>query len=64
MEQMNRNIAALGRSRLREYNLGLRLHRCRRPNCHYAHWLKDLAVANETKKCRWARVWTEGQVDI
>ena len=64
MEQIERNIAALGRSRLCEYNLGLRLHRRRRPNCHYAHWLKDLEAPNETKMFRWTDVWKYGQVDI
>merc|ERR1712079_50563 len=64
LELYDRDFACLGSSRLREYNLGLRLHRCRRPNCHYAHWLTELDVPNETKKCRWTCAWKEGQVDI
>ena len=64
IEVYNRNIAVLGCSKLREYNLGMRASRRIRPNCHYAHWLKDLEVPNGTKDCRWTTVWHQGQVDI
>ena len=37
MEQINQNIAVLGRSRLCQYHLGMRTSQCNHPKCEFAH---------------------------
>ena len=64
MEQPNRNVVVLGRSRLCEYHLGMRTSWCNRPKCEFAHRLSELDVPNETSNDRWAKVWHDGEVDI
>ena len=66
MEQPNRNVIGMGRSRLCEYNLGMRSTQCNRgSNCEFAHRLSQLDVPNESPQDGiWWTVWHEGQVDI
>ena len=66
MEQPNRNVIGMGRSRLCEYHLGMRSTWCNRgSNCEFAHRLSQLDVPNEfPHDGKWWTVWHEGQVDI
>ena len=49
MEQPNRNVIGMGRSRLCEYHLGMRSTWCNRgSNCEFAHRLSQLDVPNES----------------
>ena len=65
MEQPNRNLAVLGRSRLCEYHLGMRSSWCKRGDkCEFAHRLSELDVPNETFDSIWSHVSNRGQVDI
>ena len=66
MEQSNRNVIGMGRSRLCEYHLGMRSTMCNRgSNCEFAHLLSQQDVPNESPHDgRWLTVWSKGHVDI